>query len=321
MIAADGPGRGFPRLAALDADGGVWHLPRSALATLFGPGDLVVANDAATLPASLGGTHVEKRRADRGAARGVAFARRPHAVRGHCLRGGRSSHAHRGPAASAAAFARRPPLARPARRHRRAAARPSAPFRPAVRGRSGRRPGRPRAPRAADPVCARPQAARSLGRLDENRRRSGRVRAALGRLCAGLAHTCGLAAPRRRFRHAHPRRRHFLHRRSDARPAVALRRAVSHPGEDRGRDLLGEVGAGPRHRDRDDGGPRTGSRRDGRRRRARRRRRRARAHRRRHAGSRSSTPSSPACTRRAKAISSCCAPSPTTRRSIASPRR
>ena len=33
------------------------HLPRSALASLFSPGDLVVANDAATLPASLHGTH------------------------------------------------------------------------------------------------------------------------------------------------------------------------------------------------------------------------------------------------------------------------
>ena len=33
------------------------HLPRGELASLFEPGDLVVANDAATLPASLHGTH------------------------------------------------------------------------------------------------------------------------------------------------------------------------------------------------------------------------------------------------------------------------
>jgi S-adenosylmethionine:tRNA ribosyltransferase-isomerase len=33
------------------------HLPRTALASLFEPGDLVVANDAATLPASLNGIH------------------------------------------------------------------------------------------------------------------------------------------------------------------------------------------------------------------------------------------------------------------------
>jgi S-adenosylmethionine:tRNA ribosyltransferase-isomerase len=34
------------------------HLPRSELETLFRPGDLIVGNDAATLPASLHGTHV-----------------------------------------------------------------------------------------------------------------------------------------------------------------------------------------------------------------------------------------------------------------------
>ena len=33
------------------------HLPRTELASLLSPGDLVVANDAATLPASLHGTH------------------------------------------------------------------------------------------------------------------------------------------------------------------------------------------------------------------------------------------------------------------------
>src|SRR5690349_12288267 len=34
------------------------HWPRSALVDLLHPGDLVVANDAATLPASLTGTHL-----------------------------------------------------------------------------------------------------------------------------------------------------------------------------------------------------------------------------------------------------------------------
>ena len=33
------------------------HLARTELATLFSPGDVVIANDAATLPASLHGTH------------------------------------------------------------------------------------------------------------------------------------------------------------------------------------------------------------------------------------------------------------------------
>ena len=57
MIAADGSGREPARLAALGVDGEVRHWPRSALASLFEAGDLVVANDAATLPASLTGTH------------------------------------------------------------------------------------------------------------------------------------------------------------------------------------------------------------------------------------------------------------------------
>jgi len=49
-----------PRSAKLliaGGDGVVRHLPRAALASLFSPGDLVVANDAATLPASLKGIH------------------------------------------------------------------------------------------------------------------------------------------------------------------------------------------------------------------------------------------------------------------------
>jgi S-adenosylmethionine:tRNA ribosyltransferase-isomerase len=58
MIAADRPNRPSAKLLAIDAQGTIRHLPRAALASLFGPGDLVVANDAATLPASLRGMHV-----------------------------------------------------------------------------------------------------------------------------------------------------------------------------------------------------------------------------------------------------------------------
>ena len=46
------------KLLVVDAVGHISHHPRSALAALLVPGDLVVANDAATLPASLFGTHV-----------------------------------------------------------------------------------------------------------------------------------------------------------------------------------------------------------------------------------------------------------------------
>lgn len=45
------------RLLVVDAAGCISHHPRTALAELLVPGDLVVANDAATLPASLAGRH------------------------------------------------------------------------------------------------------------------------------------------------------------------------------------------------------------------------------------------------------------------------
>jgi S-adenosylmethionine:tRNA ribosyltransferase-isomerase len=57
MSHTDAPGSPPAKLLAVDADGHMRHLPRTALAALFEPGDLVVANDAATLPASLKGTH------------------------------------------------------------------------------------------------------------------------------------------------------------------------------------------------------------------------------------------------------------------------
>lgn len=45
------------RLLAVSAEGALRHLPRRDFATLLRPGDLLVANDAATLPASLHGHH------------------------------------------------------------------------------------------------------------------------------------------------------------------------------------------------------------------------------------------------------------------------
>jgi S-adenosylmethionine:tRNA ribosyltransferase-isomerase len=58
MIAADRADRPIAKLLMVEADGGMRHLPRTALSTLFSAGDLVIANDAATLPASLGGVHL-----------------------------------------------------------------------------------------------------------------------------------------------------------------------------------------------------------------------------------------------------------------------
>ncbi|WP_431324132.1 S-adenosylmethionine:tRNA ribosyltransferase-isomerase [Rhizobium sp. YTU87027] len=58
MIADDHSDRRSARLFVVEADGTMRDLPRAGLGTLFDPGDLVVANDAATLPASLHGRHV-----------------------------------------------------------------------------------------------------------------------------------------------------------------------------------------------------------------------------------------------------------------------
>ena len=52
----------WAKLLAVDARGNVQHLPRSRFADLLRPGDLVVANDAATLPASLTGRHARTNR-------------------------------------------------------------------------------------------------------------------------------------------------------------------------------------------------------------------------------------------------------------------
>lgn len=46
------------KLLVVDTRGGVTHAPRSRFVDFLRPSDLVIANDAATLPASLHGTHV-----------------------------------------------------------------------------------------------------------------------------------------------------------------------------------------------------------------------------------------------------------------------
>ena len=59
MIAADRPVQRprDARLLVVDAQGQIAHAPRSRFVDYLRPGDLVVANDAATLPASLHGVH------------------------------------------------------------------------------------------------------------------------------------------------------------------------------------------------------------------------------------------------------------------------
>ncbi len=59
MIAADRPIRHAPAagLVVVDARGEITHTRRAAFVEFLRPGDLVIANDAATLPASLQGIH------------------------------------------------------------------------------------------------------------------------------------------------------------------------------------------------------------------------------------------------------------------------
>lgn len=59
MIAADGPDGRTGKLLLVGSDGVIRHSCRNDLALLFGPGDAVIVNDAATLPASLHGIHVK----------------------------------------------------------------------------------------------------------------------------------------------------------------------------------------------------------------------------------------------------------------------
>ena len=79
MIAASEPvqRRWDAKLLLIRSSGSIEHWPRSALVSLLQSGDLVVANDAATLPASLIGTHlptgrsIEVRLAGRGSLEGA----------------------------------------------------------------------------------------------------------------------------------------------------------------------------------------------------------------------------------------------------------
>ncbi len=57
MIAATHPDQHSRRLLTVSADGRIEGRRRSDVALLFEPGDLVIANDAATIPASLHGIH------------------------------------------------------------------------------------------------------------------------------------------------------------------------------------------------------------------------------------------------------------------------
>ena len=116
MIAAGVPEQRPPdaKVLVVDRAGRLSHWPRRDVGRLFHPGDLVIANDAATLPASLVGRHVAtgRRIEVRLAGRDVARRRARERVHGGALRPRRLPHAHRGSATATGGRSWRPSRAR-----------------------------------------------------------------------------------------------------------------------------------------------------------------------------------------------------------------
>lgn len=189
MIAADRLDRQSARLFVVGADGTMRDLPRAHLGTLFDPGDLVVANDAATLPASLHGTHLQCGKTIEIRLAGWLSPSAP--VRFVAIAFGSGGHRTR-------TEDRLPP--------------------PALS--SGDRLQLGSLEANVERVLDHP---RTMGCLDENCRPAGRVRGAIGFLRARLAHTASLASARDRFCNTHACRRHFFDWRSRTRLAPTLR--------------------------------------------------------------------------------------------------
>ena len=216
------------RLLVAGADGRLHHAARAQLADHLRPGDLLVANDAATMPASLTGIHersgaaIEIRLAGR---RSLARRRRARVHR-HRFRRRGSSHPHRRSGRPARAARRRYPQTGPARGHRAPPAGPPSAAGAGLRRDTRRDLGRHRPPRPADPVRARPRAAGAVGCVD----RVAALPVAFEPPSAGFVLDWTLLEPlrsaRRRLRHPHPRRGHLVYRRCDPRRAAAVRRAL-----------------------------------------------------------------------------------------------
>src|SRR5262249_23100787 len=144
------------------------HLARAQLGSLLRAGDLVVANDAATLPASLHGAHCTSRQPIE--VRLAAWVSLQDPTRFAAIAFGAGDHRTRTedrmlppPMVSGG------PLAlRPAGGGRRALTRPPPPVQAEVSGESRNRPGRACPTWAADPIRARPRAAGLVGCLDKN---------------------------------------------------------------------------------------------------------------------------------------------------------
>ena len=214
------------------ADAALRETRTPALPDFLAAGDLLIVNDAATVPASLRG------RDDAGheiEARLIA-ARARRSLQRRAVRRRRLAPAHGGsPAARRAAGRRAPAIRRAGRGDRRARAGVAAAGRPALRRRRRRAMGRalPRGP--PHPVLvprARPAA---VGGADRLRRAPVGVRDAVGRAAAVVGDPARAAAQGRALGVAHARGGAERDRRSGDRRRPAARRALRDPGGDRAR--------------------------------------------------------------------------------------
>ena len=87
------------KLLAIDGQGIINHYARTEFVRLLRPGDLVIANDAATLPASLFGIIMPTGQAVevRLAGRSLLDSREISTIFGRCIRRGRLPYSHRRP--------------------------------------------------------------------------------------------------------------------------------------------------------------------------------------------------------------------------------
>ncbi len=210
---------------------GIAHLRRTDFPSLLEPGDLVVANDAATLPASLSGllaatgARIEVRLA------GSASLRPAESLRFTAVMFGAGDYhtpTEQRPLPPRL-FAGDQLLLGPLRaRVRRILGHPRLidlqfEGRPDGVWEGIARHGRPIQYRV------RAAAARDLGHVDANRRTPGRVRGAVRGVPARLVDAAGNPSPRRSLYHDHPRGRDLIDWRSGTRCASTARRAVRDP--------------------------------------------------------------------------------------------
>ena len=238
---------------------GLAHARRADFADFLRAGDVVVANDAATLPASLYGVHdptgaaIEVRLASRPSLRPAAVRYASAVVFGAGDFHTPTEHRPLPPALHPGDRLTLGPLAATVTAPSRASA-----FRvDSFRRDDRRRLGGPRPARPPHSIRPHGDTTGNVGRLDRGGESPGGIRAAVGGFRARLANADQTPRARHRVRHAHARCRHLVHRRCGARCDAAVRRAVHHSVIHGGRNTSRARGRTPRRRCRHDG--RTGA--------------------------------------------------------------